>query len=288
MILEVSLPLTTEAVGTALEPTTFAWTETDVLLYALGVGARPPAELTLLDEKHGPAVLPTFALLANWWAVKDLRATLGLGSHPIVHGGQSLVVSRPLEARGEVTVTGEVTAIWDKGRHASVEVTTRGTDADGEVFVAVGQTMVLGGGGFGGERGPAAGEDPDTSPDVVVDDEVRPEQAAIYRLSGDRNPLHIDPAAARKAGFDDVFLHGLCTFGFAARALVNSIGNGDPSTLRSISCRFAKPVVLGTPLRTEVWRSADRVRFRTCQGGSVALSSGTATVTSSDTATPAG
>lgn len=272
------MTLTAEAVGTPLDPTTFSWTETDVILYALGVGARPPAELALLDETRGPAVLPTFALLANWWAVKDLRAVLNLGSYPIVHGGQSLTMSRVVQPRGEVSVTGTVTAVWDKGKHASIEVTTRGKDADGELFVAVGQTMVLGGGGFGGERGPATPVDPDGAPDVVIDDEIRPEQAAIYRLSGDRNPLHIDPEAARKAGFDDVFLHGLCTFGFAARALVNGLGDGEPDTLRSISCRFAKPVMLGAPLRTEVWRGPDGVRFRTSQGPVVALSAGTATL----------
>lgn len=272
------MAVTAEAVGTKLDATTFTWDETDVILYALGVGARPPADLELIDEASGPLVLPTFALLANWWAVKDLRAVLDVGALPIVHGGQSLTVTRPLKPRGGLSVTGEVTAVWDKGKHASIEVTTRGSDAAGEVFVATGQTMVLGGGGFGGERGPASPDEPEGPASVTVDDEVRPEQAAIYRLSGDRNPLHIDPAAARKAGFDDVFLHGLCTFGFAARALINSVAEGDPTALRSISCRFAKPVMLGAPLRTEVWRDGDQVRFRTCQGSVVALSSGTATL----------
>jgi acyl dehydratase len=272
------LSLDANAVGTRLDPTTFAWTETDTILYALGVGARPPDELGLLDEGRGPAVLPTFALLANWWAVKDLRSVLDLGSFPIVHAGQSLSVSRPVQPRGEVAVTAEVTAVWDKGKHAAIEVTTRGTDGDGELFVAVGQTMVLGGGGFGGDHGPASADGPPGPPDVTVADEVRPEQAAIYRLSGDRNPLHIDPYAAKKAGFDDVFLHGLCTLGFAARALVNSLGGGDPTTLQSISCRFAKPVMLGAPLNTEIWRRGTTLQFRSSQGSVTALSAGTATL----------
>lgn len=267
-----------KAVGTALDPTTFTWTESDAVLYALGVGARPPEELALLDEHCGPTVLPTFALLANWWAVKDLRTLLGLDSFPIVHGGQSLTLRRPIGPCGEVKMTGAVTAVWDKGKHAAVEVTTRGNDEDGELFAAVSQTMVLGAGGFGGKRGPAATGEPDGAPDAVVDDDVRPEQAAIYRLCGDRNPLHIDPVAARKSGFDDVFLHGLCTLGFAARALINGIGEGDPHALQSISCRFAKPVKLGAPLRTEIWRTGQAVRFRTLQESDVALSSGLATL----------
>jgi acyl dehydratase len=272
------LSLDANTVGTQLDSTTFEWAEADTILYALGVGARPPDELDLLDERRGPAVLPTFALLANWWAVKDLRNVLDLGSSPIVHGAQSLSVSRPVQPRGEVAVTGEVTAVWDKGKHAAIEVTTRGTDDDGELFVAVGQTMLLGGGGFGGERGPASADEPASPSDVIITDEVRPEQAAIYRLSGDRNPLHIDPQAAKKSGFDDVFLHGLCTLGFAARAVINSLGGGDPTALQSISCRFAKPVMLGAPLSTEVWRQGTTVRFRTSQGSVVALSAGTATL----------
>jgi acyl dehydratase len=243
------------------------------------VGSRPPDELALLDEQHGPAVLPTFALIANWWAVKDLRATLNLGSLPIVHSAQSLQLHRPVEANGAVTVNAAVTALWDKGKHAAIEVTSVGEDPDGPLFSAASQTMVLGAGGFGGLRGPAAEECPTSAPDGVHVDVIRPEQAAIYRLSGDRNPLHIDPTAARKFGFDDVFLHGLCTLGFAARALINVVGDGDPQTLTSISCRFAKPVKLDSELRTEIWRRGDTVQFQTLQGDNVALSSGTATLT---------
>jgi acyl dehydratase len=265
-------------VGTELTPTTFDWTETDVILYALGVGARPPDELHLVDEHRGPAVLPTFALIANWWAVKDLRAVLDLGSFPIVHSAQSLHIDRPIGPSGKVSVAAQVTAVWDKGKHAAIEVTSSGTDGDGPLFTASSQTMVLGAGGFGGERGPAATDTPDEAPDGVYLDTVRPEQAAIYRLSGDRNPLHIDPAAARRFGFDDVFLHGLCTFGFAARAVINVVGEGDPNSLTSISCRFAKPVTLDAELRTEIWRGDGAVQFRTLQGETVALASGTATL----------
>lgn len=238
------LSVTEAAVGTALKPVDFAWSETDAILYALGVGARPPEELDLIDEHRGPTVLPTFALLANWWAVKDLRAVLDLGSAPIVHGAQSLTLSRHPQPRGEMRVTGEVTAVWDKGKHAAIEVTTRGQTRTARCSSRSGRPSSWAA-AAGGRRGPTTPEDPDTAPDVTVSDEIRPEQAALYRLSGDRNPLHIDPAAARRAGFDDVFLHGLCTLGFAARAVINSVGQKDPQALESISCRFAKPVLLG-------------------------------------------
>ncbi|CAM2799131.1 hypothetical protein BST27_04240 [Mycobacterium intermedium] len=270
--------LSDSVVGTALESTTFQWDQTDVILYALGVGARPPTELALLNEALGPAVLPTFALIANWWAVKDLRTVLDLGTFPIVHSAQSLELHRPIGPRGELSVQATVSAVWDTGKHAVVELTGRGTDADGTVFVTRSQTMVLGAGGFGGTRGPAAEPDPDVAPDTFFEDVIRPEQAAIYRLSGDRNQLHIDPEVARKYGFDDVFLHGLCTLGFAARAVINTVGGGDPQALTSVSCRFAKPVKLDAPLRTEIWQTGDSVRFRTLQGDVVALSSGTAVV----------
>lgn len=265
-------------VGTELAPATFRWTDTDVILYALGVGARPPDELKLLDEHRGPATLPTFALIANWHAVKDLRATLALGAFPIVHSAQSLQLDRPVVPSGEVNVTAQVTGVWDKGKHAAIEVTSTGVDAEGQLFSAASQTMVLGAGGFGGARGPAATEAPTDAPDETYLDTIRPEQAAIYRLSGDRNPLHIDPDAARKFGFDDVFLHGLCTLGFAARALINVLGGGDPTTLTSISCRFAKPVTLDAELRTEIWRANGGAHFRTLQGDTVALASGAATL----------
>lgn len=272
------MTLSDSVVGTALAPTTFRWEETDAILYALGVGARPPAELALVNEQSGPAVLPTFALVANWWAVKGMRDALGLATYPIVHAAQSLELMRPMQPRGEVTVAAEVSAVWDKGKHAAVELTGRGADGDGTLFVTTSQTMVLGAGGFGGSRGPTAEHDPDGAPDASYDDVIRPEQSAIYRLCGDRNQLHIDPEAASKFGFDGVFLHGLCTLGFAARAVINTVGGGDVQSLRSISCRFVKPVKLDAGLRTELWRTDRSVRFRTLQGEVVALSSGTATL----------
>ncbi|WP_185976229.1 MaoC/PaaZ C-terminal domain-containing protein [Mycolicibacterium sp. 018/SC-01/001] len=270
------MALSENSVGTDLPVVTYRWEPTDAIVYALGVGARPPADLGYLNEAHGPAVLPTLALVANWWAVKDLRAALDMGSVPIVHSAQSLTLHRPMAPQGEVRVAAAVSAVWDTGKHAIVEVTSRGHDDGGELFCARSQTMALGGGGFGGARGPAPDPEPDTPPDASVDDDVRPEQAAIYRLSGDRNQLHIDPDAARRYGFDDVFLHGLCTLGFAARALIRTVGRGEPERLAELSCRFAKPVGLGAPLTTDIWHDGQNARFRSRQGQTVALSAGSA------------
>lgn len=272
------MAVSNELIGARLPGATHRWGPDDAIVYALGVGARPPTELELLDETRGPLVLPTYALIANWWAMKDVRAVLDTGSAPMVHASQSLELLRPLAPAGEVRVEAEVVAVWDKGRSSIVEVEGTGSDADGVLFRTRSATMVLGVGGWGGERGPSSADvDHGRPPDAVHTDDVRPEQAAIYRLSGDRNALHIDPGAARRAGFDDVFLHGLCTMGFAGRALLSTLAGGDPTALRSISCRFAKPVHLGGSLTTEVWElGAGNVGFRTTQGDAVALAAGTA------------
>ena len=271
------MAISNDLIGTSLPGATYRWGPDDAILYALGVGARPPAELPVLDEAHGPKALPTFALIANWWAMKDLRSVVDPGDAPMVHASQSLELHRAVGSSGEVRVDAEVVAVWDKGRSSIGEVEATGNDADGPLFRTRSATMVLGVGGWGGDRGPTTAPDDDAVPDAVHDDEIRVEQAAIYRMSGDRNPLHIDPAAARRAGFDDVFLHGLCTMGFAARALIAACGDGDPESLRAVSCRFAAPVALGRSIRTEVWRDGDgTARFRTTQNGAVALSAGTA------------
>lgn len=274
------MTLSNDLIGNRLPGATFTWNADDAIIYALGVGARPPAELDLLDESRGPVVLPTFALIANWWAMKDTRQAVDPGDAPMVHASQSLELLRTLGPVGTVRVEAEVAAIWDKGKNSIVEIEGVGSDDEGPVFRTRSSTMILGVGDWGGERGPSSppADDPG-EPDLVIEDEIRPEQAAIYRLSGDRNPLHIDPDAARRAGFPDVFLHGLCTLGFAARAAIASNDDADPRALRSISCRFSKPVQLGRPLTTQIWRGSDgQLSFRTLQDDTVALSAGTATL----------
>jgi acyl dehydratase len=266
-------------VGTELPPVTFEWQERDAILYALGVGARPPAELTLLYEGDGFTVLPTFALVANWWAVKDLGALVQNRRRPMVHAFQSLELTRTLNPRGQVKVSGHIAGVWEKGQHTLVEVNSEGVDEEGPLFTAASGTMILGLHDWGGTSGPAAVIDdplPDT-PMATVDDYVRPEQASIYRLCGDTNPLHIDPIAAQAAGFADVFLHGLCTMGFAARAIIRGVCQGEATRLQSISCRFSSPVGLDQPLRTDIWPlTPQEIAFQTNQPDGPALTRGRA------------
>jgi acyl dehydratase len=266
-------------VGTELPSATLNWDETDAILYALGVGACPPAELAVLHEGGEFVVLPTFALIANWWAVKELGAYVRNEHRPMVHAHQSLELTRPLSPRGDVEVNAYISGVWEKGKHTLVELTSVGFDQVGSLFTATSGTMILGMHGWGGTSAPSteATENPRGQPTASVEDYVRPEQASIYRLSGDRNALHIDPKVAKGAGFEDVFLHGLCTLGFAARAITNGVGDGDPTRLQSISCRFSSPVGLDQPLQTDIWRlGPQQFAFQTNQLARPALTRGLA------------
>ena len=271
-------PVGGELVGVELAPAEFTWEARDAIVYALGVGADPADELDYLYEARGPKVLPTFALVPNWWAVKDLGRVVDAGGRPMVHASQVLELHRDLPPSGRVTARAEVSAVWDKGTNTLVEVTGWGEDDDGPLFRTRSGTMILGLGGWGGERGPSSGGDPfpDRAPDLVVTSPIRRDQSAIYRLSGDLNALHIDPDAARAAGFDDVFLHGLCTLGFAARAVLTAAGAG--ARLTRIETRFASPLYLDRTLETRVWDLGDELRFTAVEGDRTILANGRATV----------
>lgn len=273
-------PVGPELVGTSLPPAEFAWEARDAIVYALGVGADPAEELDYLYEARGPKVLPTFALIPNWWAVKDLGTLVDAGGRPMVHASQVLDLVRDVPPRGRVTARAEVSAVWDKGANTLIEVTGRGEDDDGPLFETRSGTMILGLGGWGGARGPSSGGDPlpDGPPDLVVSSAIRRDQSAIYRLSGDLNALHIDPDAARAAGFDGVFLHGLCTLGFAGRAVLASV---DGARLTHIEARFASPLYLDRTLETQVWDLGNgALRFAAFEGDRTVLANGRATVES--------
>jgi acyl dehydratase len=267
------MPLNLDAVGAVSAPVERSWSSTDCLLYALGVGAGSldatdfELEYTTENSADRPQrVLPTFAAVVGGGGPP--RTTLGsFDPAMLVHGEQAIELSGPIPPGGTVRTTSVVTGIYDKGSGAVVVSESTSVDAhSGEPrFASTTSLFIRGEGGFGGERGPSTSADPwpGREPDDVVTYAVRPDQALVYRLSGDRNPLHSDPVFAKRAGFDRPILHGLCTYGFTGRALLHAVCGSDPARFRSMSGRFSRPTYPGDTLTVSMWGDGDGVRFRT-------------------------
>jgi acyl dehydratase len=270
-----------DLVGASLPPIEHSYTWRDAVIYALGVGARI-GELDTLYEGRGPRVLPTFAVVPSFRSLLDVCARLGCNPLSILHGEQTVRLERPIPPSGTLTTRAEVTGIFDKGKGALVVVVARTSDERGDpLFENEFSLFVRGAGGFGGPRGPEARkvEAPAREPDFREVQATTPEQAALYRLSGDLNPLHIAPEAAAMAGFDRPILHGLCTYGYAGRALVRHACGGDTGRLRSLAARFSGVVFPGDELTTSGWRDGGGWIVQvTRQDGSVVLSHGVAEV----------
>jgi acyl dehydratase len=185
----------------------------------------------------------------------------------LVHGEQAIELHSPIPTSGTVHTTTKVSGIFDKGSGALVVLSSSSVDAsDGTPrFSTATSLFVRGEGGFGGERGPtgALGPVPERAADQVVSYETRPDQALLFRLSGDRNPLHSDPSFAARAGFDRPILHGLCTYGFTGRALLHSLCNSDVRRFGSMAGRFTRPVMPGDRLDVEIWLEEGGARYRT-------------------------
>jgi acyl dehydratase len=285
------VPINPDAVGLTHDRGQASWTSTDALLYAVGVGAGaedPAAELAFTTENShdvGQRVLPTFAVVIGATGREPQSrpdnpfAEVGdFSLAQILHGSQKIVLHGALPVNGTVTSTGRISGIYDKGENAVIETTSQVRAADtGQVLVeSVSSIVVRGEGGFGGERGAtAAWQAPQREPDVTVRYPTRPDQALLYRLSGDRNPLHSDPWFAGKAGLDRPILHGLCTYGFAGRALLHEVCGGDPEVFGSMECRFASVVYPGDVLDVAIWRTDEGALFQTRVGDRVVLDRGT-------------
>jgi acyl dehydratase len=243
--------------------------ERDAILYALGVGiGQDPvdeAQLAFVTEQNLKA-LPTFACVLGYTPFWLREA--GIDFVRAVHGEQGVVIHRPLPTRGRVIGVTRVLGAVDKGpgKGALIYSERRIVDADdGEPIATLTQTTFCrGDGGFGGPQRttPAPHALPERAPDFICDLATRPEAALIYRLSGDTNPLHSDPAHARAAGFPRPILHGLATFGVAGHAILKTICGYDPSRLTAMSGRFSAPVYPGETIRTEMWRDGEVVSFR--------------------------
>ena len=260
-----------QALGYELPPVTTRYDAKDVAIYALGVGAAHQAqdgsELQLVYESHsdGFRVLPTWgvvpvinSILAQA-AESHLAPGLSFGLDRLLHGEQYTEVIRPLPAEASLTHKSKVTDIFDKGKGATIVIETSSYDDDGDLLVRnVFTAFIRGAGGWGGDRGPSRKKNvpPERAPDHVTEQRVASNQALLYRLSGDWNPLHVDPSFAKAFGFDKPILHGLCTYGYAARHVIDAFCGGDPRYFKSIAVRFAKTVFPGETLVTEMWKTS--------------------------------
>lgn len=269
--------LSKDLVGLTFEPVPFSWSTKDVLLYAVGVGAKPEGELEFVFEGKGPKVLPTYAVIPGMFSMGGLVTNVDINLAMLLHGEQSITLHRELPPEAQVKITGRVAEVWDKGKAAVIGCEGLVEDDKGPLVTTKATLFIRGAGGFGGERGPSTADVnrvPERQPDVVEQDVTRPEQGAIYRLSGDPNPIHIDPEFARMAGFQAPFVHGLCTYGFAGRALLKSLCGGDPTRFLHFEARFADQVYFGDTIITKAWITQPGEAIVQCetQKGNVVLS----------------
>jgi len=262
-------------IGAKTEPVVFEYTWKDVVLYNIGVGAGEK-DLAFVYENApgGLKVLPSFCVVPAMKAFPHLGDDLEWSL--MLHGEQMIRLSQPLPPQGRIIQVGEVLNIYDKGKGAVFRIRIIGrTEDERDLYEAEWSIFYLHAGGFGGDPGPRTERvlPPEgTEPDFSVTEKVAENQAVIYRLSGDTNPLHLDPQAAGRGGFDRPILHGLCTYGFATRAIVNELLGGDVAGLKEFSARFSGVVYPGDTLITEGWKSDDGYIIQARTDRSVVLS----------------
>lgn len=279
------MPLNLDAVGTTSEPAERSWDSKDCILYALGVGCGTD-DLSFVTENSidvDQQVLPTTAVVLS--PLGGGMGSIGeFNPAMLVHGEQGVRLHRPIPVKGTLRAQTTITGIYDKDKGAVVAMETNAVDAaSGEpLFDTTMSAFIRGEGGFGGDRGPSGPRNvaPERDPDHSVTLQTRPDQALLYRLSGDRNPLHSDPQFAALAGFDRPILHGLCTFGFTGRALLKELCADDPARFTSIEGRFSSPVFPGEALTVRMWVDGGEAIFQTLgDDGRVVLDAGKAEFT---------
>ncbi len=246
-----------------------SWRDREAMLYALGIGLGSDPlnehELPFVYE-NGLKAVPTFAtVLAMTSGYSRLIARSGINFARVVHGEQSVELHQPLAPEGEATAASRIAAVYDKGERGAiliVETVLKGADG-APIATLRASIFARADGGFGGssEGEAEAHKAPDRPADLSLDMPTRPDQALLYRLCGDRNPLHADPAFAKMVGFPRPILHGLCTFGITCRAVMQAFTEFDPKVVLSHQARFSAPVFPGETVTVDLWRDGDTVSF---------------------------
>ncbi|KAI8075158.1 hypothetical protein BC940DRAFT_287595 [Gongronella butleri] len=264
----------TKANATAFEDEQFTYTERDVIIYNFGAGCKRK-DLPFIFENHADfAPLPTFGVVPAFGSINQVNYGEFLPNfNPmmLLHGEQFLEIKKPIPTEGTLVSTPRVVEVLDKGKGATVVVGVTTKDENGEViFENEFTTFIRGSGDFGGEKkgadrgaATALNQPPNRKPDAIVQEKTTEELAAVYRLSGDTNPLHIDPDMAAVGGFDVPILHGLCTFAISGKHVLQTFGNNDPANFKNIKVRFAKHVFPGETLETQMWKEGNKIIFQT-------------------------
>jgi len=281
------MPLNPDAVGTETDPAEARWTSKDSLLYALGVGAgaSDPTgfELEFTTENSDgitQQALPTMPVVISAAGGGGRNPMDAIGTFDyamLVHGEQSITLHQPVPVEGTATIKGRIAAMYDKGKAAVVVLESEAVDPTGApLWTNTMSAFIRGEGGWGGDRGPSGPRNvaPERDPDHVVSYTTRTDQALLYRLNGDRNPLHSDPKFAARAGFPKPILHGLCTYGFTGRALLHAVCGSDPTRFKSIEGRFSHPVMPGDTLDVKIWVDGNEAIFQTWAGENQVIDSG--------------
>ena len=261
-----------KAIGAELPERSFAWTESDVLLYHLGVGAgsrqgdqTDPRALRYTLDGGALQVLPSFGIVAPTLHETDAPSLdlpgCDIDLAHVLHGSQEIVVHRPLPTAARATVRTRISDVWDKGKAAVIVQEGEAVDEAGEpLFTTRSSIFVRGEGGWGGGRGPSTKvELPERAPDADTSYTTTPQQALLYRLCGDRNPLHADPEFAAAAGFPAPILHGLCSYGIVLRTVVDALLDSDCAAVRGFTARFAGVVFPGETIRVRAWDEGSQV-----------------------------